>query len=136
MPGLEDHPTVKRFRGKPSGPASGTLSGEELRQLCIAAGADDVGFVSLDRDELADQRADILHAFPATSSLISFVCRMNRDPVRSPARSVANAEFHQTVDHVNEVAHEIVRQLEDRGIRAMNPAAGFPMEMSQFPEKI
>jgi NAD-dependent dihydropyrimidine dehydrogenase PreA subunit len=136
MPGLEDHPTVKWYRGRPPEATSGTLSGDELRQLCLAAGADDVGFVSLGREELADQRADILHAFPATKSLISIVCRLNRDPIRSPARSAANTEFHHTVDHVNDVAREIVRLLEDRGIRAMNPAAGFPMEMSQFPGKI
>jgi epoxyqueuosine reductase QueG len=136
MPSLEDHPTVRKHRHSPSTEQNQVLAGEELRQLCIDAGADDVGFVSLSRDDLADQRADILRAFPATKSLISIVCRMNRDPVRSPARSVANTEFHQTVEHVNEVAREIVRQLEDRGIRAMNPAAGFPMEMSHFPEKV
>jgi epoxyqueuosine reductase QueG len=61
---------------------------------------------------------------------------MNREPVRSPARSVANLEFHNTGDHVNDVAREIVRRLEDRGIRAMNAPMGFPMEMSNFPGKV
>lgn len=63
-------------------------------------------------------------------------CRMNREPIRSPARSVANLEFHRTGDHVNDVAGEIVRRLEDRGIRAMNAPVGFPMETSDFPGKI
>jgi hypothetical protein len=30
----------------------------------------------------------------------------------------------------------VVQTLEDRGIRAMNPAMGFPMEMDRFPGKV
>jgi Fe-S-cluster-containing hydrogenase component 2/putative sterol carrier protein len=45
-------------------------------------------------------------------------------------------EFHHTGDRVNEVARAIVAALEARGIRAMNPAMGFPMEMDRFPGKI
>ncbi|MDZ4656517.1 MAG: SCP2 sterol-binding domain-containing protein [Bythopirellula sp.] len=133
---LDDHPTVQALQSKEAVKSPKSLCGKDLRQLCLDAGADDVGFLSLDRPELDDQRADILRAFPATKSLISFVCRMNREPIRSPARSVANEEFHQTTDSVNEVARDIVRTLENQGIRAMNPTAGFPMEMSQFPGKI
>lgn len=95
-----------------------------------------MGFVEIDRPELADQREDIRRFFPPTKSLISFVCRMNREPIRSPARSVANLEFHHTGDHVNDVAHRIVTALERAGIRAVNPAMGFPMEMHRFPGKI
>jgi Fe-S-cluster-containing hydrogenase component 2 len=58
---------------------------------------------------------------------------MNREPIRSPARSVANLEFHHTGDHVNEVARKIVTTLERQGVRAINPAMGFPMEMDRFP---
>ena len=57
---------------------------------------------------------------------------MNREPTRSPARSVANLEFHHTGDHVNEVARRVVTTLEKQGIRALNPAMGFPMEMDRF----
>jgi ferredoxin len=57
---------------------------------------------------------------------------MNRENVRSPARSVANLEFHHTGDEVNEIARKIVAALEQRGIRALNPAMGFPMEMDRF----
>ena len=107
-----------------------------LRTLCLEAGADDVGFVEIDRPDLEKDRPDILNAFPHTKSLISFVVRMNREPIRSPARSVANLEFHHTGDQVNDVARTIVKQLEARGIRALNPAMGFPMEMDHFPGKI
>jgi ferredoxin len=68
-------------------------------------------------------------------TLLSFVCRMNREPIRSTARSVANLEFHHTGEEVDAVARRIVAALEERGIRAMNPAMGFPMEMDRFPGK-
>ena len=62
---------------------------------------------------------------------------MNREPIRSPARSVANLEFHHAGDEVNEVARKVVAALEREGVRAVNPAMGFPMEMDRFPgEKI
>ncbi len=107
-----------------------------LRAMCLAAGADDVGFVSLDAPELAEERPFIARAFPATRTLVSFVVRMNRDNVRSPARSVANSEFHSAGDETNIVARRIVRALEDRGIRALNPPMGFPMEMAQWPGRL
>jgi NAD-dependent dihydropyrimidine dehydrogenase PreA subunit len=133
---LAEHPTVLKRRSLQMAEPAATITSEQLRQLCLAAGADDVGFVAIDRPELEDQRADILRAFPQTKTLISVVCRMNREPVRSVARSFANLEFHQTTDHANEVARVIVRDLESRGIRAVNPPSGFPMEMSQFPGKV
>jgi ferredoxin len=135
MAPLSEHPTVKRFRERPesrnvqSGPA--TLDTHWLRQMCLEAGADDVGFVEIDRPELGDERADIVRFFPRTRALITFVLRMNREPIRSPARSVANVEFHQSGERVNEVAHRIVTALGDRGIRAINPAMGFPMEVDR-----
>ncbi len=112
------------------------MTGEELQQLCLDCGADDVGLVSIDRPELDDQRDDILRHAPWTKTLLSFVCRMNREPVRSPARSLANLEFHHTGDHVNEVARNVVMACESRGLRAANPSMGFPMEMQHFPGKI
>ena len=136
---LAEHPTVKRFHQKAenaSVPTVRTIDAEWLRETCLEAGADDVGFVEIDRRELDEQRDDIVSYFPQTKALISFVCRMNREPIRSPARSVANLEFHHTGDQVNEVARKIVSALERKGVRAINPAMGFPMEMAHFPGKI
>ncbi|HKV82467.1 MAG TPA: hypothetical protein VJP02_30245, partial [Candidatus Sulfotelmatobacter sp.] len=79
-----------------------------LRQWCLDAGADDVGFVERDRPEIADQKAEIEEVFPKTRTLISVVCRMNRDNIRTPARSISNLEFHHTTDETNEVARRIV----------------------------
>lgn len=104
-----------------------------LRPLCLDCGADDTGLVEIGRAALDNQRDDILQVFPQAKTLLSFVCRMNREPIRSPARSVANLEFHHTGDHVNEVARKVVATLEKQGVCALNPAMGFPMEMDRFP---
>ncbi len=133
---LDQHPSVVALRSHPRPPAPTTLPAEDLRRICLEAGADDVGFVRIDRPEIASERAGVLKAFPSAKTLISLVCRMNREPIRSPARSVANLEFHRSGDHVNDVARDIVRRLEDRGLRAMNAPMGFPMEASEFPGKI
>jgi epoxyqueuosine reductase QueG len=66
---------------------------------------------------------------------VVFVVRMNRDSIRSPARSVANLEFHRAGDETNEVAHRLVRKLNELGYGAVNPAVGFPTEMERFPGK-
>ncbi len=140
MATLQEHRTVKRvreeLRHKNAPDVLAPLDADWLRQTCLAAGADDVGFVEIDRAELAHERQDILTLYPFTKSLIGFDCRMNREPIRSPARSVANVEFHRTGDHTNDVARAIVTALERRGVRAVNPAMGFPMEMDRFPGKI
>lgn len=136
---FDKHPTVQRIRLRTVPRVSSEiepLDAERLKQLVVEAGADDVGFVEIDRPALDDQRDDILKAFPHTKTLISIVCRMNRESIRSPARSVSNLEFHATYDHANEVARKVVAKLEAQGVRAMNPSAGFPMEMDRFPGKI
>lgn len=140
MSSLAEHPTVRHFYETDLTATDGStrevLEAEWLRQLCLDAGADDVGFVEITRPEIAGQRDDVLSFFPKTKTLISFVCRMNREPIRNPARSAANLEFHQTGDHTNETARRIVTALEQRGVRAVNPAYGFPMEMGRWPGKI
>lgn len=136
MTTIDQHPTVLTVRSRPRAARPASIDAAVLRQICLEAGADDVGFVSVDRRELDDQRQDILGAFAATRSLISIVCRMQREPIRSVARSVANLEFHRTTDHANDAATRIVRKLDEMGIAALNPPAGFPMEMSRFPGKV
>ena len=130
---FKEHPTVEAHWKKPAPEqASQTLDAAWLRQLCLDAGADDVGFVEVDRPALAGERPHIQRVFPQTRSVISLVLRMNRDNVRSPARSVANSEFHHTGDEVNDVARRITTALERAGIRALNPPMGFPMEADRW----
>ncbi|HKS83206.1 MAG TPA: SCP2 sterol-binding domain-containing protein [Candidatus Acidoferrales bacterium] len=138
---LDDHPTVKRFQelnaASHSREAPQVVDREWLRQVCLEAGADDVGFVAIDRAEIADQKADILWLLPQTKALISFVVRMNRENIRTPARSIANIEFHHTTDEINEVARKIAAAMERTGIRAVNGgAAGFPMEADRWGSKM
>jgi hypothetical protein len=58
---------VKRFyqerANRVEAPADQVLDAAWLRQLCLDAGADDVGFVECDRPEIADQKADIDNVF-------------------------------------------------------------------------
>jgi NAD-dependent dihydropyrimidine dehydrogenase PreA subunit len=112
-----------------------TIYAEELLALARECGADDAGLVSIDDPAVAEERPHILRAFPSTRTLLALVERMHREPVRSPARSVANLEFHSAGREVDEIARRIVRRLEDRGVRALNPAMAFPMEMENFPQR-
>src|SRR5690242_990732 len=129
---LADHPTVRKVRSRPTR-KPGVIDAAWLRQLCLDAGADDVAFASVENPDLASEREHVESALPGAKTFISLVVRMNRDNVRSPARSVANQEFHRTGEIINEAAHRITRVLQDAGHRALNPSATFPMEMDRFP---
>jgi Fe-S-cluster-containing hydrogenase component 2 len=136
---LEDHPTVQRLRlraPKPDPSQNQPLDADWLKRLVIDAGAADAGFVPIGAPALDDQRDDIRAAFPHVKTLISFVVRMNREAIRTPARSVSNGEFHHSGEEVDRIARDVVQTLEGQGIRAMNPSMGFPMEMDQFPGKV
>ncbi len=114
---------------------SGILDYDALKELAISLGADGVGFVDIDRLSMVEQKRELEEVFPSAKSFMSFVVRMNREPIKSPARSIANLEFHNQGDHVNIIARQLVAKLERLGIRALNPAMGFPMEMLKFPGK-
>jgi NAD-dependent dihydropyrimidine dehydrogenase PreA subunit len=132
---LEKHPTVLKYRQTPHDlkkPSLEKLDSAWLRNLCLELGADDVGFVEIDRPAIDAERADILAAFPKTRSLISIIARMNREPIRSTARSIANVEFHQIGHHIDDVSRKIVHELEKLGILSLNPAMAFPMEVDKF----
>jgi len=115
MARLEEHPTVRSFRERVTSvappPKPEKLDSAWLHQVCLEAGADDAGFVDIDQPAIASQRQDILTAFPRTKTLVSLVCRMNAESIRTPFRSVANLEFHHTTDEVNEIARRIVEKL-------------------------
>jgi len=132
---LADHPTVLAIRKKNEAgnlPAAAPILDDAwLRELCLELGADDVGFVPLEHPAIAEQRAEIVATFPATKALVSFVVRMNREPIRNPARSISNVEFHKVGHDVDATGHSIVRALERRGIRALNATMGFPMEVDR-----
>ncbi len=135
---LAEHPTVRKViaerADRPSRPD--VIDAQWLASVCRAAGADDVAFASAQDPALATELPHVQQALPGTRSYISLVVKMNRENVRSPARSVANQEFHRSGEILNEAAREITRTLEDHRYRALNPSATFPMEMDRFPGRI
>ncbi len=137
MAQLAEHPTVKRFYEQASRRSeqaqSCVLDRGWLRHLALDCGADDAGLVEITRPGLDPQREEILRNYSWTKSLLSLVVRMAREPVRGAPRSVANLEFHRAGHRVNEMCAAIVARLEARGVRAVNPSMGFPMEMYQTP---
>ena len=134
-PRLAEHPTVRKMMGHRSEPP-GVIDADWLRKVCLDAGVDDVAFASVDNPALASEVEHVEGALPGTKSYISLVVKMNRDNVRSAARSVANQEFHRGGEIMNEAAQRITRALEDAGHRAINPAMAFPMEMANYPGRI
>ena len=112
---LEDHPTVRRLSSRVQQvenqpPAEDKLDSAWLRRLALDCGADDAGVVEIARPALDLQHEEILRNYPWTKSLLAFVVRMAREPLRGAPRSVANLEFHRAGEEVNEVivvrAHE------------------------------
>lgn len=138
MADLAEHPTIQRYRARQSEPPPELKRDRDwLRQICLDAGADDVGFVSIDNPDVADQRAEIIHAFPFARTLIAIIVKMNRESIRTPLRSIANVEFHHANDFVNDVARAIAAGLEDEGLRAASGApVGFPMEANRWGAKM
>ena len=120
---LENHPTVRRIaqraqEGQPEERTKPVLDRSWLRQLALDRGADDAGMVELARPGLDHQREEILRNYPWTKSLLSFVVRMAREPVRGAPRSVANLEFHRAGHAVDETSAAIVAALEVRELVA------------------
>jgi NAD-dependent dihydropyrimidine dehydrogenase PreA subunit/putative sterol carrier protein len=137
MTDIAKHPTVLKIlnSGTPARPPRAAEAGW-LRQLALEAGADDVGFVAIDRAELSDQRAEILKVLPQTRTLVSFVRRMNRTNIRTPLRSLSNLEFHHTGEEIDDIGRAIAAACEARGLRAVNVTMGFPMEAERWPGKM
>ncbi len=125
------HPTVEHLRTHPPAKPPNVLSAAWLKDLARACGADDVGLVEVSRPAIADQAPYIDQTFPETQTLLAIVKRMNPAPLRAPARSVANTEFHATFDEVGETCRAIVSRLAQDNIPACNTVAAFPMEAQQ-----
>ena len=54
----------------------------------------------------------------------------------SPARSIASLELHEVGKKIEGASHKLTAYLERIGVKAVAPAAAFPMEMDQRPGKI
>lgn len=137
--GLEDHPTVKWYRGKKHDQLShGTaeVDAQWLKNLVLEAGADDVGIVEVGRPDLDGHRGDILRIFPVTKALISLVFRMNPENIRSLSRAASDLDFKRAMDEVDQVGRKTVWGLRRQGVRSLAPSSGFPMDLDLWPGKM
>jgi ferredoxin len=89
-----------------------------LKQVCIDAGAADVGLVEIGRLGLGDESAHAVRLFPRVRTIIGIVTVSNPDAIRSVSRATANLAWH--INH-------IVRELNANDIGAVATSIGFPM---------
>lgn len=99
-----------------------------LKEMCINAGADEVGIVELGRSNLALQKPELLKAFSKAKTLICYACTYNHVSTRSYYRSISNHEYHNAESTISKVGYEIVRQLRSNKIDAVSMVSDFPME--------
>jgi epoxyqueuosine reductase QueG/putative sterol carrier protein len=133
-----DHPTIKWYEENPAQgePSLEKLEPTVLQKICLDLGADDIGFVEIDRPALTSQKADLLELMPEVKTIVSLAFRLNRQNLRTTVHSVANLEFRQIWTKANNTAHRITAKLESMGIRALNVPAGFPFETERWPGKM
>ena len=112
------------------------FSAETIKKICLEAGADDAGLVDIDRGALEKEREGILKIYPMTRSVISLIVTNNRENIQSPARYVANEEYHHTGDKISGLSREILRRLNRIGIRGVVVNKSWPMNLDQYPGKI
>jgi epoxyqueuosine reductase len=111
-------------------------SAADIKKICLESGADDAGLVNIDRDSLDKEREGILHVYSLTRSIISIVIAHNRENIQSPARYVANEEYHQAGEKTSNLSRRILRRLNQLGIRGVVVNHGWPMAMDRYPGKI
>jgi len=133
---LNDHPTVKKYLNNQKKPTSEIVDYQWLREIILDAGADDVGFVEIDRGGIRDQKVDIQRAFPRTKSIVSYVCRLNVPQLQSVDRSLADVEFIALESEMKKVSRTVVKILRGKGIGTVVPSENFPMDMLKWPGKM
>lgn len=109
---------------------------DDIRKICLEEGANDVGFVEIDRKELGHVREEVLRLYPKTKTIISICKRMNPENIQSISRPLANNEFHKTNDELSTISREIVQRLNKMGIRALYCHPGFPMDQYMLSGKL
>jgi epoxyqueuosine reductase QueG len=110
------------------------LSRTGLSTLCREAGTDDVGFVELERDTLAEQHQAILRALPWAKSFIVFVRRINRHALRAPLHSMSAHESTAGEQDIKSIIHLATGDLDRDGVRSVGIAGSFPMEIGRTGE--
>ena len=104
------------------------ISHSELRELFLGVGADDVGFVEVDRPELGLQGDLIKKIYPSTQTIASIVITLNRPNLMTPLRNLTAFESHQSADDLDRVQGRLIRVLRERGIKVVRLPLAFPMD--------
>ncbi|MCX5916356.1 MAG: 4Fe-4S binding protein [Deltaproteobacteria bacterium] len=112
------------------------FSAADLKKVCLESGADDVGFVDIDREALQREREGILKVYPLTRSIISVIKVMNRENLQSSARYISSDEYHSVGDEFAGIGRRILRRLNQLGIRGVVPTKSWPMDLNRWPGKI
>ncbi|HET6287070.1 MAG TPA: hypothetical protein VFG15_09985 [Amycolatopsis sp.] len=87
---LASHPSVRAVLAKPRDKPSPVIDAGRLKEICLAAGADDAAAVPLDHPELAGEREHVLRALPGTQTLVSLVVPCERVRPRRPTPSAGS----------------------------------------------
>lgn len=127
-----DAEAVKEPLGNPN---AKRLLADDLRGICIEAGAYDAGFVEIGREAFDKEREGMLRVYPRTRTVVSIVQIMNRENVRSPARYLSAKEFNYTLDDLNGITRAILRRLNAMGVRGVVMNGAFPMDTGRYPGK-
>jgi epoxyqueuosine reductase QueG len=112
------------------------VSAADIKNICMEAGADDAGFVNIDRESLSAERKYILGVYPPTKSIISLAKVMNRENIQSPARYMSNDEYHSVGDEFAGICRTILRRLNQLGVRGVVSTGGWPMDLNRWPGRI
>lgn len=115
------------------GSQDSVLSQERLRAICLEEGADDVGFVELERPALEGQRAGLLGYFPGAATVVVLAKGLNRPNLRSPARNLCSYECNGVLDEFGPLARRIIRRLAPLGAQGLALPPVFPMDFSKPP---
>jgi len=78
------------------------FSAEEIRKICVEAGAGDVGFMDIERESMSSESTCILDVYPPAQSIISLIKVMN--PGISKARHTTSQMMSITVWVTNSLA--------------------------------
>lgn len=135
---MADHPTVRAYQAGElaSDTPPKTISATWLKETAMAAGAVDAGLVDMDREAMAAHREDLHLVMPEARSLMVLAFPVNQQHLKSLAHSVADHEFKLAWTEANHATRQIVSQLGQRRIKALNMPVGFPYEASRFPKKM
>ena len=104
-----------------------SVSADWLKQLCLDAGAADVGLVEIGRVGLGGESDNARRLFPRVRTLVAIVTSSNPDAIRSLSKATANLAWHMNHVELDDVANHVVRELNAGGISAVATSTGLPM---------